>query len=223
MNQYVTGTMIKSLREKCKLTQLQLADRLGVSDKTVSKWETGKGYPDITLLEPIADALSVSVAELLSGNTVCNSNVSANVMRSRFYICPVCGNIIHSMGEAVVHCHGVLLQPSEAEETDEFHKIFVERVEDEYFVRIEHEMTKSHYISFIAAASVDSIQMFKLYPEGNVEARVKRNGVKRIYFYCNRSGLFFIDLVKGIDDKESGYDDSGERRKLEEAARMLFG
>ncbi len=65
--------------------------------------------------------------------------------------------------------------------------------------------------------------MVKLYPEGNAEARVKRNGVKRIYFYCNRSGLFFIDLVKGIDDKESGYDDSGERRKLEEAARMLFG
>lgn len=110
MNQYVTGAMIKSLREKSRLTQLQLADRLGVSDKTVSKWETGKGYPDITLLEPVADALSVSVAELLSGNTVCNSNVSANVMRSRFYICPVCGNIIHSMGEAVVHCHGVLLQ-----------------------------------------------------------------------------------------------------------------
>ena len=110
MNQYVTGAMIKSLREKCKLTQLQLADRLGVSDKTVSKWETGKGYPDITLLEPIADALSVSVAELLSGNTVCNSNVSANVMRSRFYICPVCGNIIHGMGEAVVHCYSVLPQ-----------------------------------------------------------------------------------------------------------------
>ena len=110
MNQYVTGAMIKSLREKCKLTQLQLAGRLGVSDKTVSKWETGKGYPDITLLEPVADALSVSVAALLSGNMVCNSNVSANVMRSRFYICPVCGNIIHSMGEAGVHCHSVLLQ-----------------------------------------------------------------------------------------------------------------
>ena len=104
MNLYVTGTMIKSLREKCKLTQLQLADRLGVSDKTVSKWETGKGYPDITLLEPIADALSVSVAELLSGNTVCNSNVSANVMRSRFYICPVCGNIIHSMFISMAFC-----------------------------------------------------------------------------------------------------------------------
>ena len=67
MNQYVTGTTIKELREKNKITQVQLAEKLGVSDKTVSKWETGKGYPDITLLEPIADALRVSVAELITG------------------------------------------------------------------------------------------------------------------------------------------------------------
>ena len=70
MNQYVTGAVIKELREKNNVTQLQLADKLGVSDKTISKWETGKGYPDITLLDPIANALSVSVAELISGNTV---------------------------------------------------------------------------------------------------------------------------------------------------------
>lgn len=223
MNQYVTGVAIKELREKNKITQLQLAERLGVSDKTISKWETGKGYPDITLLEPIADALAVSVTELISGNTVYNSNVSANMMRSRFYICPVCGNVIHCMGEAVIHCHGVLLQPEEAEETDEEHKIFVERVEDEYYVRIEHEMLKNHYILFIAALSVDGIQMVKLYPEGNAEARFKINGVKKIFFYCNRSGLFFMDLVKGIDDRESSYDDTEERRELEKAAKMLFG
>ena len=70
MNQYVTGTTIKELREKNKITQVQLAEKLGVSDKTVSKWETGKGYPDITLLEPIADALRVSVAVLITGNPV---------------------------------------------------------------------------------------------------------------------------------------------------------
>ena len=52
MNQYVTRTIIKELRERNKMTQLQLADKLGVTDKTISKWETGKGYPDITLLEP---------------------------------------------------------------------------------------------------------------------------------------------------------------------------
>ena len=142
MNQYVTGAVIKELREKNKMTQLQLADKLGVSDKTVSKWETGKGYPDITLLESIADVFSVSVTELISGNTVQNSNVSANVLKSKFYICPICGNVIHSMGEAVIHCHGVLMTVAEPEETDEHHKMFIERVEDEYYVRIEHDMKK---------------------------------------------------------------------------------
>ena len=223
MNQYVTGTAIKELREKKKMTQLQLAEKLGVCDKTVSKWETGKGYPDITLLEPIAEAFCVSVTELISGNTINNSNVSANVLKSKFYICPVCGNVIHSMGEAVIHCHGVLLTAAEPEQTDENHMIFVERVEDEYFVRIEHDMTKNHYISFLAAESSDRIQMVKLYPEGNAEARFKINGVKRILFYCNRDGLFYIDPVKGIDDRESGYDHAEERRELVATAKMLFG
>jgi len=223
MNQYVTGAVIKRLREEKNMTQLQLAERLSVSAKTVSKWETAKGYPDITLLESIANALSVSISELLSGNTMTNSNVSANMLRSHFYVCPVCGNIINSMGETVIQCHGLQLQPEEAEETDENHKIFTEQVEDEYYVQVEHDMSKQHYISFIAAVSVDKMQMVKLYPQGNAEARFKMNGVKKIYFYCNRSGLFSLDLVKGIDDRKCGYDDTEERRQLEAAARMLFG
>ena len=223
MNQYVTGTVIKELREKNKMTQFQLAEKLGVSDKTVSKWETGKGYPDITLLEPIAKVFRISVTELISGSTIHNANVSANMMRSKFYVCPVCGNVIHTMGEAAIHCHGILLTPLEAESTDERHKIFIERVEDEYYVRIDHSMTKEHYISFVSAASSDDMQMVKLYPEGNAEVRFKLRGVRRIFFYCNRDGLFRVDPVKGIDDKESGYDDSQERRELENAADMLFG
>ena len=223
MNQYVTGAVIKEMREQKKMTQLQLAELLGVTDKTVSKWETGKGYPDITLLEPIADAFRISVTELISGNKIKNENVSANMMRSKFYVCPVCGNAIHSMGEAVIQCHGVQLLPAEAEQTDENHMIFIERVEDEYYVRIDHEMTKDHYISFIAASSSDRIQMVKLYPEGNAEARFKISGVRRIFFYCNRDGLFSIDVVKGIDDKEKSYDDTEERRELEKTADMLFG
>lgn len=223
MNQYVTGAVIKELREKNNMTQLQLADGLGVSDKTISKWETAKGYPDITLLEPIAEAFSVSVTELLSGNAVYNSNVSANVLKSKFYICPICGNVIHSMGEAVINCHGILMAVAKPEETDENHKIFIEQIEDEYYVRIEHNMTKNHYISFIAAESSDRIQMVKLYPEGNAEARFKLSGVKKILFYCNRDGLFSIDPVRGIDDKESGYDDIRERKELERTAKTLFG
>ena len=199
MNQYVTGAVIKDLREKNRMTQFQLAEKLGVSDKTVSKWETGKGYPDITLLEPIAEVFRVSVTELISGNTIYNANVSANMMKSKLYVCPLCGNVIHSMGEAAVHCHGLLLTPLEAETPDERHMVLVERVEDEYYVRIDHNMTKEHYISFMAAVSSDEMQLVKLYPEGNVEARFKIRGVRRIYFYCNRDGLFLIDPVKRID------------------------
>lgn len=223
MNQYVTGAVIRELREKKQLTQAELAEKLNVSDKTVSKWETAKGYPDISLLEPIAQVFGVSIAELISGNAVQNGNVSANMLRSKFYVCPVCGNVIHSMGEAVIHCHGILLAPCQAEETDETHKIFIEKVEDEYYVRIEHDMTKQHFISFIAAVSSDRIQMVKLYPEGNAEARFQINGVKQILFYCNRDGLFSINVMKGIDDKELSYDDVDERRALEQAAKILFG
>lgn len=196
MNQYVTGAAIRELRLKKGMTQLQLARKLHVSDKAVSKWETGKGYPDITLLEPIAEAFGVSLTELLSGNRVSNRNVSANMMRSKFYICPVCGNVIHTMGEAVIHCHGIQLLPAEPEQTDEFHTASVEYVEDEYYVRIDHEMTKQHYISFIAAVSPDRLRMVKLYPEGNAETRFRIGGIQKIFFYCNRDGLFFLDVKK---------------------------
>jgi len=198
MDQYVTGAVIKELREKNRMTQAELAEKLNVSDKTVSKWETAKGFPDISLLEPIAEAFGVSITELLSGNAVRNGNVSANMLRSQFYICPVCGNILHSMGEAVVQCHGVLLVPCQAEETDENHKILIEKVEDEYYVRIAHNMRKGHYISFMAALSPDAMQMVKLYPEGEAEARFKIRGVRKILFYCNRDGLFSVDVSKGL-------------------------
>ena len=197
MNRYVTGAIIRELREKKKLTQGDLAAALNVSDKTVSKWETGRGYPDITLLEPIARVFGISVMELLSGNAVRNMNISSNMMRSGFYVCPVCGNVIHSMGEAVVNCHGVLLSRCEAEASDEHHPVFIEKSENEYYVRVGHEMTKQHYISFLAAMSPDRVQLVKLYPEGNAEARFRMDGVRTIFCYCNRDGLFRIDPVQG--------------------------
>ena len=134
------------------------------------------------------------MTELISGNAVYNSNVSANVLKSKFYVCPVCGNIIHSMGEAVIHCHGVLLTAETAERSDESHKITVEKIEDEYFVKIDRAMTKNHYLSFIAALSCDKIELVKLYPEGSNEARFKRSGVEKILFYCNRDGRFYMNL-----------------------------
>ena len=198
MNQYVTGAMIRELREQRRMTQAELAERLFVSDKTVSKWENGKGYPDISLLEPIAEVFGVSVTELLSGKAVSNVNVAANMLRSKFYVCPVCGNVLHSMGEMVISCHGVQLAPAQAEETDERHTISIEAVEDEYYVRIDHDMSKAHYISFAAAVSPDRVQLVKLYPEGNAEARFQMRGVQQIVFYCNRDGLFSVKVNKAM-------------------------
>ena len=222
MDQYVTGVMIRTLREKHHLTQAELAEKLFVSDKTISKWENGKGYPDFSLLEPIARVFGISVAELLAGKTVENINVSANMLRSKFYVCPVCGNVLHTMGEAAIHCHGVLLTPAQAEETDDRHKIFIEGVEDEYYVRIEHDMTKTHYISFMAAISPDKLQMIRLYPEGNAEGRFKQSGVKQLFFYCNRDGLFSVRVHPAIDGRPAAYDNPNERRALEDMAKRLF-
>ena len=194
MNQYIIGSTIKKLREKNKLTQTELASKLLVTDKTISKWETGRGYPDITLIEDIAKVFNVSVTELFSGDTVDNTNISSNMEKIKFYVCPICGNVITSTGELAVSCHGVNLYPLDAEESDDKHKVDISIIEDEYFISINHEMTKKHYISFIAVVSNDTLQLKKLYPEQNAEARFKRAGVKNMYYYCNKDGLYKITL-----------------------------
>ena len=196
MNQYVTGSVIKRLREKCKLTQIQLAEKLNVSDKAVSKCETGRGFPDISMLEALAKVLNISVIELLSGKEISNSNKVANIKNSKMYVCPVCGNIIYSVGHAVISCCGIVLPPLEAEEDfNEAHKITVEKTEDEYFVQINHPMSKEHYISFIAAIQDDGIQIVKQYPEMNAQARFKIYGTRKIFAYCNHDGLFSLEIA----------------------------
>ena len=190
MNTYVTGTAIRQLREKRNLTQAALAEKISVSSKTISKWETGKGLPDISLLQPLAQALGISVIELMNGEQITNRNVSANLLRGKFYVCPVCGNVLHSTGSALVSCCGITLPPLEAEEADEEHGITVENVEDEHFVTIHHPMTKEHFISFLAFVTCDRVQLVKFYPEGNAETRLQLRGRGQLYCYCNRHGLF---------------------------------
>ncbi len=190
MDKYVTGAVIRKLRENKKMTQEELADTLFVSSKAVSKWETGQGFPDISLIEPLAKALDISVIELFSGVNIQNRNRSSNMLKSRFYVCPVCGNAVRSTGEALISCCGITLPPLEPENTEPDHDIRVETVEDEYYVTIDHPMRKDHYISFLAAVSDSRVQFAKLYPEGNAEARFKIDGVRKFYAYCNRHGLF---------------------------------
>ena len=190
MNRYVTGTTIRQCREARNMTQAELADRISVSSKTISKWETAKGLPDISLLQPLAQALGISIIELMNGEHIANKNISANMLRSKFYVCPLCGNAIHALGNTLVSCCGITLPALEAEEADGDHAITIGSVEDEHFITVHHPMTKQHYISFLAFVTSDRLQMIKLYPEGNAQTRLQLWGMGYLYYFCNRHGLF---------------------------------
>lgn len=194
MDHYVTGATIKALREQYRMTQADLAEQLCVSDKAVSKWETGRGFPDVSLLEPLGKALRVSVPELLCGQTIVNQNRSANMLKSLFYVCPVCGNALFARGDAMISCCGIQLPALEAEEPDAAHSMEIQRPEDELFVFSDHRMSKDHYLSFIAYMTPDRCEIKALYPEGNAEARFFFRGAGRLYYYCNQHGLFRMKI-----------------------------
>ena len=126
----------------------------------------------------------------MNGEHIINKNISADMLRCKFYICPVCGNIIHSTGDSVISCCGITLPPLEAEDADDSHAIQIQQVEDEYFITIDHPMTKQHYISFVAFVTSDRMQFVKLYPEGNAQTRLQLRGFGVLYWYCNHHGLF---------------------------------
>lgn len=206
---YVTGKVIKELRERKQMTQRQLADMLQVSDKTISKWETDRGLPDIGLISTLAAALGVSVTEILIGEYAVNDNRSANMKKGSFYVCPVCGNVIWAVGKSAYNCCGITLPALEIEEQDEasdaehpaknylenrHHDIVTEIIENEYYVHMDHPMKKEHYISFIAYVTTDRTEIVKMYPEQNIECRFFRRGHGNLYAYCSRHGLFCLKV-----------------------------
>ena len=189
---YITAGTIKALREAHGLTQRELADSVGVTDKAVSKWESGRGLPDISLVESLAAALGVSVAELLTGDVRKNVNRAGNLMRAKFYVCPVCGNVVYALGEGSFSCCGVALLPCEAEAPDSEHAISVERLEDEWCVTLDHPMGKDHFVSFVAYVTTGSVSLTKLYPEQEALVRFRMGMSGTILAYCNRHGLFQV-------------------------------
>lgn len=187
---YVTGNTIKRLREKKKLTQKELAKIIHVSDKAVSKWETGKGLSDISMMDELAGALGVSIVELLTGDLRVNENKSANMKKIHFYICPICGNVITAVGQGSFSCCGITLPEQESEPCSESHPICVETVDNEYYVTMKHPMDKQHYILFVAYVTCDSVEITKLYPEQDISVRYRKKGHGILYVYCNKHGMF---------------------------------
>ena len=203
MDHYVTGAAIKALREKYRMTQAELAARLCVSDKAVSKWENGRGFPDVSLLEPLSKALHISVPELLCGQAVVNANRASNMLKSKFYVCPVCGNVILARGDALISCCGIQLPALDAEEPDPAHTPEVQRVEDEFYITLNHPMNKDHYVSFFAYMTMDRTEIKALYPEGDAEARFFVRGSGWLYYYCNQHGLYKCRLDRNLKGQEA--------------------
>lgn len=189
MAAYITGGFIRSQREARGLTQRELAEAVGVTDKAVSKWETGRGLPDVTLLEPLASALSVSLAELLSGERIVNQNRAANLSRSHFYVCPLCGNTLFAAGDAAISCCGITLPPLEADDPDDQLPLTCELHDGEVYLSSDHPMAKGHFVGFLAYVTTNQVFLKKLYPEQAAEARFPFRGSGAVYAFCNRHGL----------------------------------
>ena len=189
-----TGGLIAELRQESGLTQKELSEKLGVCAKTVSKWETGHGFPDISLVVKLAQIFRIEPAKLIEGEMPKIRREAANMKRTKFYVCEKCGNVLTGMGDGEISCCGRMLSPLKAGEADDAHKLDVEVIEDDYYITFSHPMEKGHYISFVSYIRFDRVLTVKLYPEqgGEVRIPVMRGG--KLYYYCSVHGLFELKI-----------------------------
>lgn len=184
------GKLILSLRKEKQLTQKQLATAINISDKTVSKWERGLGCPDVSLLRALSEILGVDTAQLLAGCLDTNAADGGNMKRIKFYVCPNCGNIINSTADAEITCCGRKLEALIAKPADETHRAIVQVVDNQHYITLSHEMSKAHFISFVARVTSDRLVLVRLYPEQDAQLYLPITFGDKIYFYCNRHGLW---------------------------------
>jgi len=194
MNQIKTGNLIRHLRQEQNMTQKQLAELIHVSDKAVSKWETGNGCPDISLLTALAEVFHVHLDVLLSGEIIENESEIGNMKKMKFCICPDCGNIITSTSEADISCCGKKLNASEPKKAEENQKLKIEDMGGEWFISSDHEMTKEHYISFVAYQNDNTFVLSKQYPEWNLQVNLPLYRTGRLVWYCQKCGLLCQDI-----------------------------
>ena len=191
-----TGALIRALREERGLTQRQLADALGVTDKAVSKWERGGGCPDIELLGGLAERLGTPVETLLDGSLAVDARTGGTMKRTAFRVCPACGNVIVTTGDAEVSCCGRKLAALEARPADEAHRARVEPVEGDLYCTFDHPMDKGHHLGFVAVVGHDRMALEKLYPEQGAEARLPHLGGAKLYAFCTVHGLMLHDFAR---------------------------
>lgn len=185
-----TGRLLYALRQEKGYTQKQLADRLHISDKTISKWERGQGCPDISLLPELSRLLNVDIDNILRGERDSQDPIGGNMRRCRYTVCPQCGNLTLSTGNASVSCCGRKLPPIEPQTAAPDDALQVEEVEDEWYISSRHPMEKDHYIAFVAFVTENQVTLIKQYPEWALQARLRPRRHGLLLWYCTRHGLF---------------------------------
>ena len=195
MDQERTGGLIRQFRKKLGLTQKQLAERINVSDKAVSKWERGSGYPDISLLTALSEVFGTDINVLLTGELEKNETEKGNMKNLRFYVCRGCGNIIAASSEASVSCCGNRLIPLKARQAEESERLKTEDLGGEWYITSDHSMTKENYISFAAYVSDNSVMIFRQYPEWAFQLYLPMYRTGRLVWYSTDSGLLWQDIA----------------------------
>ncbi len=190
MDNVKIGQLILQLRKEKGMTQQQLAEQLKISNKTISKWETGNGAPDVSLWEDLSTVLGADILKLLQGELHPNRPDVGKIDKIRFYICPVCGNILTSTGAANVSCCGRKIKPEAAVPCIPGHEISIDQFDIEYCISLNHEMSKDHYIYFLAYVRGDCIVLIRSYPEQNPVFYLPLvRGTGNLYLYCSKHGL----------------------------------
>jgi transcriptional regulator with XRE-family HTH domain len=185
------GKLLLALRREKGMTQKELADNMNLSDRTISKWERGMGCPDVSLLKELSQIFGVNIEKILTGDLDPNEyNYGGNMKKIKFYVCPTCGNVLFSINETDMSCCGRKLAALAAEAASETHEMRTLKIENDYYITIDHEMRKTHYISFVAFIGYDRVLLVKLYPEQNAELRIPQMPGNKLYAYCNVHGLW---------------------------------
>ena len=186
------GNLLRELRKEKGMTQREVAEKLSVMPKTVSKWETGNGFPDVSVLSDLAQILGVSEKVLLGGTLIQNTTEAGNLKRISFFVCPDCGSFMQGIGASEVTCCGKTVEPLKAVSADDAHIVNVSEIEDDFYVEFDHEMTKEHYISFVSYVGYDRVLTVRLYPEQEPAVRFPKMYRGKLVFSCNKHGLFEI-------------------------------
>lgn len=191
MDNSKVGKLIFHLRKEKGLTQKQLADSMNISDRTISKWERGYGCPDVTLLPSLSSVLGVNIENILEGELSPNDFVGGNMKKSNYFVCPLCHNIVLATGDIAISCCGRKVEQLEAKKATDEEKLSITEIDSEWYISSDHPMTKDHYISFLAFATGDSVQIMKQYPEWSLQTRIPKHKHGKLLWFDTQFGLYY--------------------------------